>query len=62
MLCLPYAGYFLEGLGSFLGFEIIIGFKVLPCQTSLLCIVGELAGGVCVAVGVSDRCHGSCDL
>ena len=40
---------------DFMRFDIFSGFKSL--RSSLLCIVGELAGGgsVAVAVGVSDR-------
>ena len=51
----------LIALDDYLRFNKFLVFGSL--QTSLLCIVGELAGGgsVTVAVGVSDRWHATCD-
>ena len=43
----------------------IFSFKYLvfgSLQTSLLCIMGELAGGGSVAVGISDSWYVTCDM
>ena len=44
-------------LTFFWDLKLSLGFWILSWKTSLLCIVGELAGGrsVAVAVGVGDR-------
>ena len=66
--CYYYKTFFGKCLDIFLAFKFFIGVfgkyagrfpktKMLSLQTSLLCIVGDLAGGgsVAVAVGASDR-------
>ena len=56
------AGFFVvERLKFFFRFWHLLGCWVLSWWTSKLCIVGELAGGGSVAVGVGVKCHASFD-